>query len=142
MPRNNNYITTETWIRNNSVVYRRKFYTLEELYGLFIDDSGLRSITLRGFSRNINKCVEKISNFDRIEVGYRKFRFIMKQTGSDSISAKTRISSRGRGHIPSDTQSSPTSSPTNKLHKSPPQLQRQTPTTTIATAVRLQKHQI
>ena len=97
MPRNNNYTTVKTWVKTNKVIQVRKFYSLEEFYRIFKNDSNIDTITLRGFSRNINKCAENISNFERIETSYRNFSFITTPFGTSRITPNTRISSRGRG---------------------------------------------
>ena len=97
MPRNNNYTTVKTWVKTNKVIQVRKFYSLEEFYRIFKNDSNIDTITLRGFSRNVNKCAENISNFERIETSYRNFSFITTPFGTSRITPNTRISSRGRG---------------------------------------------
>ena len=47
MPRNNNYTTVKTWVKTNKVIQVRKFYSLEEFYRIFKNDSNIDTITFK-----------------------------------------------------------------------------------------------
>ena len=98
--RNNNFKLVERWLLNNSHVQKRKYYSAKELYFIFRNETGVESVTQRGFNRNLNSCCEKYTKIQKVEKSYRKYMFIIlydNEKGS-FLSKQIRINPR-RGHI-------------------------------------------
>ena len=75
---NANYITVRFWIQKTKVIQKRKYYKIDELYSYFqIEVDYNKSISLRSFTIFVNKCVNTLDNFLKVEIGYRESRYIM-----------------------------------------------------------------
>ena len=98
MVRNNHFQVIRIWFENTNQVQARKYYSSQELYGIFIEEfqSSLQN-TERSFSYRLNQLVEMIGTLHKVEIKTRDFRYIILN-GDDSanFSQRIRISQRKR----------------------------------------------
>ena len=94
MVRNNHFQVIRIWFENTNQVQARKYYSSQELYGIFIEEfqSSLQ-ITERSFSYRLNQLVEMIGTLHKVEIKTRDFRYIiLNDDDSANFSRRIRIS--------------------------------------------------
>ena len=78
---NNNFKNIWTWLRHSKLIHRRKYYTSEELYNLFLNENKLIMISIYSFVCNINKCETQWDEFHKLEMTRRNYLYIILRKG-------------------------------------------------------------
>ena len=96
MPRNQHFKIIWNWIKSNSSIQIRKYYSAQELYEQFLVDqqqgeNRKECFTLRKFTLNLNLCVSRWEELNKIEMKRRHWMYIILKQGSN-INKNTRIS--------------------------------------------------
>ena len=102
MVRNNQLPIIKVWFENTNQIQARKYYSSEELYGMFKGDMQTTlEITMKSFAYRLNQLVNIIERLRRVEIKSRCYRFIILNVDDKTdFRKKIRISQRNRKVTP------------------------------------------